>query len=195
VRRRAALPEAEPAADEAKLLGRLLDATAEADAGNEVDSTAVRHLLSRVLHLRETPVTAIMRPRAAIVWVGLRDRVPVAVERMRAAGHSRLPVCGRDLDDVVGIVHLKDVFLAEQGVAAATVLSAIAREPSLVGAEASLATLLAEWRHGNGTLSLVRAASGEIVGLVTLADVIGWLLAAPEPAAEAQGGESTGAGA
>lgn len=195
VRRRAALPGAEPAADEAKLLGRLLDATAEADAGSEVDSALVRLLLGRVLHLRETPVATIMRPRSAIVWVGLHDRVPVAVELMRTAGHSRLPVCGRDLDDVVGVVHLKDVFLAEQGAVATTTLGPIAREPSLVGAKTSLATLLAEWRRGHGTMSLVRAAGGEIVGLVTLADVIGWLLAAPAPPVDAPAGDEAGAGA
>ena len=194
VRRRAALPEAEPAADEAKLLGRLLDATGEAALESEVDTAEVRLLIGRVLHLRETPVTAIMRPRAAIVWVGLRDPVPVAVERMRAGRHSRLPLCGRDLDDVVGVVHLKDLFLVEQGVVAAPNLGAIAREPSIVGIETPLGALLAEWRHGYGTMSLVRAADGGIVGLVTLADVIGWLLA-PAPDSGEAGADATGAGA
>ncbi len=194
VRRRAALPEAEPAADEAKLLGRLLDASAETALESAVETAEVRLLLGRVLHLRETPVTAIMRPRAAIAWVGLRDAVPVAVERMRAGRHSRLPVCGRDLDDVVGVVHLKDLFLVEQGLVAAPNLGAIAREPSIVGPDTTLGTLLAEWRHGYGAMSLVREASGEISGLVTLADVIGWLLAAPEADDPAAPGDLADAG-
>ncbi len=178
LRRRATLPEPEPAAEEEKLLGRLLDATGEAEGEGEPDPVRVRQLLGRVLHLRETPVARIMQGRDSIVWVGQREPVQVAAELMRASGHSRLPVCGRDLDDVVGFVHRKDVFLSLHGFPASATCGGIARESSLVGAEMPLAVLVAEWRLGSGTMSIVRDGAGRVMGIVTLDDVISWLLAA-----------------
>jgi CBS domain containing-hemolysin-like protein len=153
-----------------------------------LEAALVRRFLGRVLHLRETPVARIMRPREAIVWIGQREEARVAAELMSSSGHSRIPVCGRDLDDVVGILHLKDVFLALVGGPAQVTMGSIARQPSLITADMPLASVLATWRHASGTMSLVRDEAGRVIGLVTLADMIDWILAAP-PSAD---GEAVG---
>jgi CBS domain containing-hemolysin-like protein len=190
-RRRSTAPTPEPAKDEAKLIERLFDASTDSGAAEDPVTQLMRQLLGRVVHLRETPVKALMHPRSEIVWVAQRARPEAAAELMRLAGHSRLPVCGRDLDDVVSIVHRKDVFLALQGAVSAPNVDAIARQPSFVAEDESLATLLAGWPHEGGRMSIVRDREGRVVGLITLNDVIDWLLepitqaaAAPPPAAE-----------
>jgi CBS domain containing-hemolysin-like protein len=167
----------EPAAAEARLIERLFEASNDSDEGEDEDSLAMRQLLGRVLHLRETPVSDLMRPREVIVWIGQRAKPEAAAEIMRSTRHSRLPVCGRDLDDVVSILHLKDVFLALQSAMPAVTADAIGRQPSLVQPGLSLSGLLAGWRLEGGQMSIVREASGKVVGLITLGDVIDWLLA------------------
>jgi CBS domain containing-hemolysin-like protein len=172
---------AEPAAaDEEKLIARLLDATNDGETGGQEGDTAiVRRLLGRVLHLRETPVGSLMCPRSEIVWIGHRERPAAAALLMRESGHTRLPVCGRDLDDVIGVLHLKDVFIALHGVPPEATAGSIGREPSFVDVTAPLSALLAGWRHQAGTMSIVRDEDGRVVGLITLGDVLGWLLPAP----------------
>jgi CBS domain containing-hemolysin-like protein len=175
-RRRAAATPPEPAADEAKLIERLFDASGDS-AGEDPVTVVMRQLLGRVVHLRETPVQTVIRPREEIVWIGQRANPQAAAELMRTTGHSRLPVCGRDLDDVVSIVHRKDVFLALRGAVPAANVDAIGRQPSFVVEDLPLSALLAEWQHEGGHMSVVRDAGGRVAGIVTLSDVIDWLLA------------------
>lgn len=177
-RRRTAGSPAEPAAaaDEEKLLQRLLDASTNGEAGQEGETAVVRRLLGRVLHLRETLVASVMCPRSEIVWIGHRERPPAAALLMRESGHTRIPICGRDLDDVVGVLHLKDVFLALHGVPPEATVGAIGREPAFMDADTHLGALLGAWRRQSGTMSIVRDPFGRVVGLITLSDVLGWLL-------------------
>ncbi len=182
-RQRAARPADEPAADhEEKLLHRLLDATTNGEVGEDGETAILRQLLGGMLRLRETPVASIMCPRSRIVWIGHRERPAAAALLMRESGHSRIPVCGRDLDDVVGVLHLKDAFLALHGVSAESTVGAIAREPVFVTDETPLSDLLGNWRHQSGTMSIVRDPLGRVVGLVTLRDVLEWLMAAHDAA-------------
>ena len=51
-----------------------------------------------------------MVPRADIVAMRLDVTLEQALEQLRAEGHSRLPVYGEQLDDIVGMIHIKDVF-------------------------------------------------------------------------------------
>jgi CBS domain containing-hemolysin-like protein len=181
-RRRAIAPPPEPAAHEAKLIERLFDASSDSGAADDPVTILMRQLLSRVVHLRETPVKLLMRPRADIVWITQRAQPAAAAQLMRTTGHSRIPVCGRDLDDVVSIVHRKDVFLALRGAVLAPTVDAIGRQPTFVEAELSLSGLLAGWRHEGGRMSIVRDPDGRVVGLVTLSDVTDWLLEPITPA-------------
>ena len=182
-RRRAIAPPPESAAHEAKLIERLFEASSDSGAAEDPVTILMRQLLGRVVHLRETPVESLMRPRAEIVWVTQRAQPAAAAQLMRTTGHSRLPVCGRDLDDVVGLVHRKDVFLALRGAVAAATVDAIARQPSFVDAELPVSALLAGWRHEGVRMSIVRDNDGRVVGLVTLGNVIDWILAPTTPGA------------
>jgi CBS domain containing-hemolysin-like protein len=185
-RRRAAPPLPEPAADEAKLIERLFDASSASNAAEDPTTQLMRQLLGRVVHMRETPVRSLMRPRSEIIWIAQRAQAAAAAELIRLSGHSRIPVCGRDLDDVVSIVHRKDVFLALHGAVSAPNVDVIGRQPSFVDEDLPLSALLAEWPHEGGRMSIVRNADGRVVGLVTLSDVFDWLLEPITPPRVAQ---------
>src|SRR5256714_15162061 len=66
-------------------------------------------LLSGALDFGERPVRDVMVPRASISWVSSEASVAEAEELIVSSGHTRLLVAGRDLDDVVGFVHAKDL--------------------------------------------------------------------------------------
>ena len=69
-----------------------------------------RALIANVLRLRGMTADDVMVPRADIVAMSVETSLPDALTLIRDDGHSRLPVYREQLDDIVGMVHIKDVF-------------------------------------------------------------------------------------
>src|ERR1700733_11298784 len=69
-----------------------------------------RALIANVLRLRETTADDVMVQRADIVAMRVDVTLEQALQQIRTEGHSRLPVYREQLDDIVGMVHIKDVF-------------------------------------------------------------------------------------
>ena len=69
-----------------------------------------RALIANILRLRETTADDVMLPRADIVAMRVDVSLEEALQQIRREGHSRLPVFREQLDDIVGMVHIKDVY-------------------------------------------------------------------------------------
>jgi len=130
-----------------------------------------RVLIANVLRLRETTAADVMVPRADIVAMRSDVTLAQAVEQFRDDGHSRLPVFKEQLDDVVGMVHMKDVF-AYVGRAEAFSIEAIMRRPLLVAPQLPVLDLLLQMRQARMHLALVVDEYGGIDGLVTIEDLV-----------------------
>ena len=113
-----------------------------------------RLLIANVLRLRETTAADVMVPRADIVAMRSDVTLEQAIEQLREDGHSRLPVYREQLDDVVGMIHLKDVF-AYVGRPEAFSVEAIMRRPLLVAPQLPVLDLLAQMRQQRMHLALV----------------------------------------
>jgi magnesium and cobalt transporter len=94
-----------------------------------------------------------------------------ALQTIRAEGHSRLPVYGEELDDILGMVHIKDVF-AHVGSPETFSLRAILRRPLMVAPQISVLDLLLQMRQARMHLALVVDEYGGIDGLVTIEDLV-----------------------
>jgi magnesium and cobalt transporter len=90
---------------------------------------------------------------------------------MRNDGHSRLPVYREQLDDVIGMVHIKDVF-AYVGRPEAFSLEAVLRKPLMVAPQMPVLDLLLQMRMQRIHLALVVDEYGGIDGLVTIEDLV-----------------------
>ncbi len=130
-----------------------------------------RLLINNVLRLRETTAGDVMVPRADIVAIRLDTLFQAAVEQIRADGHSRLPVYREQLDDVVGMVHIKDVY-AFVGRPAEFSLERILRKPLMVAPQIPVLDLLVQMRQARMHLALVVDEYGGIDGLVTIEDLV-----------------------
>lgn len=130
-----------------------------------------RLLIANVLRLRETTAADVMIPRADIVAMRSDVTMEQAIEQLREDGHSRLPVYREQLDDVVGMIHLKDVF-AYVGRREAFSVEAIMRKPLLVAPQLPVLDLLAQMRQQRMHLALVLDEYGGIDGLVTIEDLV-----------------------
>jgi magnesium and cobalt transporter len=130
-----------------------------------------RALIANVLRLRETTADDVMVPRADIVAMAVDVTFEQALQLLRAEGHSRLPVYREQLDDIVGMVHIKDVF-GYVGRPEAFSLEAILRPPLMVAPQMPVLDLLLQMRQQRMHLALVIDEYGGVDGLVTIEDLV-----------------------
>src|SRR5436305_12216312 len=155
-------------------------------------SPAERQMLRNLLHFGEQTAGDIAVTRGDIIAVpsniGFEDRVRAFAD----AGHSRLPVYGESLDAVVGMVHIKDVFMASVDASRDRSLAALMREPLFVPESMGVIELLARMRNQRVHLAIVVDEFGGTEGLVTIEDVVEEIVGEIEDEHdEAQGGMLT----
>ena len=130
-----------------------------------------RALIANVLRLRGTTADDVMVPRADIVAIPVDIGLDAALDQIRREGHSRMPVFREQLDEIVGMVHIKDVF-AYVGRPEAFQLEAVVRKPLLVAPQVPVLDLLLQMRQARIHLALVVDEYGGIDGLVTIEDLV-----------------------
>ncbi len=146
------------------------------DGGPAIDPNE-RLLLGNVLKMRTVTAADIMVPRADIVAVEVDTPMPEVLALLMKERHSRLPVFRENLDDVVGMVHIKDVavMVAERSAdidARQPSLSEIVRTLLFVSPAVRVLDLLLEMRLKRTHMALVVDEYGGIDGLLTIEDVV-----------------------
>ena len=148
-------------------------------------------LLGRALSLHRLDARAVRIPRSDIVTVGA-NADSAEIERVaRDSGRSRLPVIGDDLDDVLGVVHVKDVLLLETTARAGKTASTLARSAVFAAETEPADDLLMRMRSGGDHLVLVVDEHGGISGLVAFEDLVEELIGDFEDETDAVRGTST----
>ena len=130
-----------------------------------------RALIANVLRLREITADDVMVPRPDIIAMRANVTLDEAIDLLRREGHSRLPVYREHLDDVQGMVHLKDVF-AYTGPPSEFAVEKILRKPLMVAPQIGVLDLLLQMRQRHTHLALVVDEYGGIDGLVTIEDLV-----------------------
>lgn len=129
-------------------------------------------VLRRALRFGDKTAADALVPRVDVDWVPadatVADLVALAVD----TGRSRFPVCGTDLDDIVGVVHVKDVYRLPFAVRHERPVTEIASPPWVVPETADLADLLADFRRLGTHLAVVVDEYGGTAGVLTLEDVL-----------------------
>ena len=135
-------------------------------------SAAERQMLRNLLHFGEETAGDICVTRGDIMAVPGDISFEQLVHAFADAGHSRLPVYGESLDEVVGMIHIKDVFVASVDPARDRSLPALMREPLFVPESMSVRELRARMRADRIHLAIVVDEFGGTEGLVTIEDIV-----------------------
>ena len=130
-----------------------------------------RALIANVLRLRGMSADDVMIPRADIVAMPVGVTLEQALDQIRREGHSRLPVYREQLDEIVGMVHIKDLF-AYVGRPDEFNLEALLRLPLMVAPQIPVLDLLLQMRQARMHLALVVDEYGGIDGLLTIEDLV-----------------------
>jgi CBS domain containing-hemolysin-like protein len=147
----------------------------EADAAEEDGdlSAPERVMLRNLLHFSENRVDDVMVPRSDIL--GIRDDASFneAVAAFVEHGHSRMPVYKDTLDNITGMIHVKDVFaILATGEQRPDGLEAFIRQPRYVPQSMGVVELLDEMRKTRTHLAIVIDEYSGTEGLVTIEDLV-----------------------
>ena len=136
-----------------------------------VFSPAEKEMIDGVLRLADRSVRAIMTPRPDVVWLDLGDPQEQLLREIKAGGHSRYPVCRGTLDELVGIVHTRDLLdHAVQGRPFDLAGSAV--KPLAVHDGTPILKLLDLLKSSGRHLAVVVDEYGSIEGIVTITDIL-----------------------
>jgi len=134
-------------------------------------TTARAELLERALEMAQKTARQVMVPRNQVRFLDVEEPLEKCIADARAAGHTWLPVCRGNLDEVEGLVNAKDLFfLLSRGELRS--LAQVQRPVLFIPEGATLEQLLAEFRRRRRQTALVVDEHGGTSGLVTIADVV-----------------------
>jgi magnesium and cobalt transporter len=147
------------------------ESIAELVAEAAVDSGEGGSVIANVLRLRGITADDVMIPRADIVAMAVDVTLEQALDLIRREGHSRMPVFREQLDEIVGMIHIKDVF-AYVGKPEQFSVAEILRKPLMVAPQIPVLDLLLQMRVNRMHLALVVDEYGGIDGLLTIEDLV-----------------------
>ena len=153
-----------------EIIGEIEEAVPEEDAATPIGGHE-RVLLGNIVALRHMSADDVMVPRADIVSVAVDTGLEELTRIMSGAAHSRLPVYRENLDDALGIVHIKDV-LRQSSAEQAFDLAKILRTVLFVAPSMRALDLLLEMRLKRVHMALVVDEFGGIDGLITIEDLV-----------------------
>jgi CBS domain containing-hemolysin-like protein len=159
-----------PFASEAELR-ELVDIAEE----SELIEAGEREMIHSVFELGDTLVREVMVPRTALVSIESGETLRSAMSLFLRSGFSRVPVVGEGLDDVRGVLYLKDVArrLHEDPVhGPGQPVDAVMREPHFVPDSKAADELLREMQRSAGHVAVVVDEYGGTAGMITLEDLV-----------------------
>jgi putative hemolysin len=132
---------------------------------------AEKEMLEGVLRLADRSVRSIMTPRPDVMWLDVEDTEAEIYASIAGSGHSRFPVAAGDVDNIIGIVHTKD--LLEQSRNGKPIdLKAICRDPVYVHESTPILKLLESFRAATVHMAIVLDEHGAVQGIVTPTDIL-----------------------
>ncbi len=142
------------------------------DAAGDL-SQLERQMVRNLLHFGERDAGDVGVPRADIIAVEEKTSFADLVKLFADAGHSRLPIYRETLDEVIGMIHVKDVFaILSSGAPPPGEIAALMRQPLYVPMSMGALDLLAEMRSKRVHLAVVLDEYSGTEGLVTIEDLI-----------------------
>ncbi|ODR24727.1 hemolysin family protein [Mycolicibacterium porcinum] len=134
-----------------------------------------RRMIQSVFELGDTPAREVMVPRTEMVWIESDKSAGQATSLAVRSGHSRIPVIGENVDDIVGVVYLKDLvqqtYYSTNG-GRDTNVAQVMRPAVFVPDSKPLDELLNEMQRDRNHMALLVDEYGAIAGLVTIEDVL-----------------------
>lgn len=129
-----------------------------------------KELIHNIFEFDDTSASEIMTPRADMFVINVDDELNL--EAIIRSGYSRIPVIEEDIDHVIGILNIKDLFMHQVGAASQIEVRSVMNEPYFVPENKKLDHLLHEFKKRKQHMAVVVDEHGGVSGLITLEDAL-----------------------
>ncbi|PMD72068.1 hemolysin family protein [Companilactobacillus nuruki] len=130
-------------------------------------------MLQGIIRFGDKTAREIMVPRTDTFMIDINDSVDENIDAILSQPYSRIPVYGADKDNVIGIIHIKDLLKRSREVGFDKIsLKAIMKEPLFVPEATNIDSLLVKMRSTQTQIAMVVDEYGGIVGLATIEDIL-----------------------
>jgi putative hemolysin len=157
------------ASDEPQITEEEIKVLMRQGAADGTFDAAEQDMIERVFNLGDEPISALITPRLDIVWLDLNDSLTENRQKMTDSRHSRYPVCQESLDNVLGIIHVKDLLAQPHETFD---LTSVLRQPLFLAETTHALKALELLKKTGNQVALVANEYGVTQGLVTLNDVV-----------------------
>ena len=131
-----------------------------------------RLIMENAMDLENKIARRHMVPRTQIVYLDKRDSIEEKLRKASETGHTRYPLCDGDLDHIIGLVHIKDLFKAMAQDKDVTTLVDFARKPNFLLETVTIDVLLRDFQKNNTALTMLVDEYGAVSGMITLENVL-----------------------
>lgn len=175
--------ESDPSKEKAKpgfferFTGIRREGASEEELRELVDDTAElaedeKRMIHDIMDLADTTADEICTPRVDVMLAEADETGRAALERMRGTGYSRLPVCRDGIDDIIGIVHYKDLIGPLMDGSIDDPVSSFMYDPMFVPETKDVIPLLGEMQAAHQQMAIVVDEYGGTEGVVTVEDIV-----------------------
>ena len=160
-----------PLGDSSDLAEEIHDLMDEGQAKGLI-SDEETHMVNGVLDLKETRAHSIMIPRTEISSAPANSKLDEVIRLVTDCGHTRIPIHNDNIDEIVGILHAKDLlkFLGEAP--SSEIPLEILRKPYFVPGTQKVSKLLKDLKEKKNHLAIVTDEYGGTAGIITIEDII-----------------------
>jgi putative hemolysin len=127
-----------------------------------------KEIIERVFHLGDRNITSLMTHRTDIVWFDMEDTVQTITGQVGQINHSTYPVCDKTVDDIKGIIYIKDLLKASAG----TILKDLAKPALFVPENNSAYKVLEKIKQTKIHSCFIVNEYGTLEGMLTLNDIL-----------------------
>ncbi|MCK4542034.1 MAG: HlyC/CorC family transporter [Spirochaetales bacterium] len=153
-----------------RLLGKRADKDDEGFSDLQLEEEE-KHMIRGIVELSETTVKEVMVPRIDVVFLSVDTTINEMMETLSECGHSRVPVYKETIDNVIGILYVKDL-LNLTWKKEPVDIKAIIRKPYFVPESKKIDTLLKEFQRRRVHIAVALDEYGGVSGIVCLEDII-----------------------
>lgn len=151
----------------------LIDILSEDETGNEVINDFEKNAITNILGLAEVNAKDVMVPRTSVFAVCINDEITEILDEIIEERYSRVPVYDDDIDDIIGIIHVKDLFAqVRKGNLEQINLRGLLREAFFVHEFKKVDKLLMEMQNERVHMAVVVDEYGGFSGLLTIEDIL-----------------------
>lgn len=129
---------------------------------------AEQEIIERIFHLGDRNITSIMTHRSDIIWFDMTDNEQSIKEKIIREPHSAYPICDGDLDNVKGMVSLKDLYVTDD----LTVFKQVMKPALFVPENITAYTVLEKFKENRIHACFIVDEYGSLQGMITLNDIL-----------------------